>query len=384
MFWKYTLFEMKLMLRNRKNWFLAVFMLLFFPLFFTYYSQTEIVPLKQKVQEESNMTYSLLDIYPDMYRETEAGKEVYENLLEQQSLVNYQVFYLGVGKDHDAFVEAGLRVNELRLRVHELDNLGIPEQFIFPKEEVLRNDAMLRYIQKHDLELETEPIVASSYILYALSTVSGLFFLIIILIGGSELLAYETKHRTAVNGFPIAFMKRILSKIGIHLVFFSTVLVLGIFAGITYVSSKVGSGSFSSPVLLYKDGDYVPISTSKFILFIVVGFIIVALMLLVLSVLLNQLLQNGYANVLIGIGIFLIPQLLQMIGITEFLSPLTYIDIVGVLSGDLASELGNPRIDFFNASTWLIMMIIALILLVYVKSKLPYIQQGFSKTKLSK
>lgn len=39
MFWKFTLFELKLLLKNRKSWFIAVFLLLFFILFFLYYSQ---------------------------------------------------------------------------------------------------------------------------------------------------------------------------------------------------------------------------------------------------------------------------------------------------------------------------------------------------------
>lgn len=384
MFWKYTLFELKLMFRNKRNWFLALFIILFFPLFFSYYSETEIIPLKTKVEEEAAMNYSLLDIYPDKYRETEDGNEIYENLLQMQSLLNYQKYYLGVGKDHAKFIENGLKINELRLRNHELDNLGISEQFITPKKDILKNDAMLRYIKKFELELETDPIVASSYILYALSTLSGLFFVVIILIGGSELLAYESKHQTAVNGFPLSFMKRVFSKISIHLIFFITVLVLGILAGVSHVSRKVGSGSFSSPVLLYIDGDYTPISTIEFIMLIVAGMFIVIVLVLVLSILLNQLMQNAYANVLIGLGIFLLPPLLQLVGATEFMSPLMYIDIFGVLTGDLASELGNDKIDLLYASTWLVGIIVVLTLLVYLKNKLPYIQQSFSKTRLSK
>lgn len=384
MFWKYTLFEMKLLFRNKRNWFLALFIILFFPLFFSYYSQTEILPLKTKVEEEAAMNYSLLDIYPEKYRDTEDGSEIYENLLQMQSLLNYQKFYLGVGKDHAEFIENGLKINELRLRNHELDNLGISEQFIILKEDILKNDAMLRYIKKYDLELETDPIVASSYILYALSTLSGLFFVVFILIGGSELIAFESRHQTAVNGFPLSFMKRVFSKISIHLIFFLTVLVLGIFAGVSYVSRQVGSGSFSSPVLLYKEGDFIPISTTAFIVLIVTGLFLVTILILVLSILLNQLMQNAYANVLIGLGIFLIPPLLQLVGITEFMSPLMFIDIFGVLTGDLASDLGNDKIDLLYASTWLVGIIVVLTLLVYLKNKLPYIQQGFSKTKLSK
>ncbi len=41
MFWKYLLFELKLLLSNRKNWLLGIVLLLFFPLYYLIYSQAE-------------------------------------------------------------------------------------------------------------------------------------------------------------------------------------------------------------------------------------------------------------------------------------------------------------------------------------------------------
>ena len=40
MLWKYFLFESKILIKNRKNWFLGIVIMLFFPLFVLYTNQT--------------------------------------------------------------------------------------------------------------------------------------------------------------------------------------------------------------------------------------------------------------------------------------------------------------------------------------------------------
>lgn len=62
MFWKFSLFEIKLLLRNRKSAFIALFLLLFFPLFFMYYSQEEPETLTEQKRAETQASYAIFFI----------------------------------------------------------------------------------------------------------------------------------------------------------------------------------------------------------------------------------------------------------------------------------------------------------------------------------
>ena len=55
MFWKYTLFETKLLLHNRKSWFVSSFLFLFYLLFFINISQVEPTSLIDQKREEARI-----------------------------------------------------------------------------------------------------------------------------------------------------------------------------------------------------------------------------------------------------------------------------------------------------------------------------------------
>src|SRR6185312_5407146 len=133
MFWKYLLFETKLLLKNRKNWFLGIVLMLFFPLYFIYFSQTEIDSLRdEKIIEQSNIK-SIFNTFPEEQRETPEGEEVYQNIVQQSSLINFQIFYLRTDKTYNDYIDNGLQLNELRLELLELESKGIPKRLVKQK-----------------------------------------------------------------------------------------------------------------------------------------------------------------------------------------------------------------------------------------------------------
>ncbi|MFJ7936498.1 hypothetical protein [Sporosarcina sp. NPDC096371] len=289
--------------------------------------------------------------------------------------MNFQVFYLWEGNESEEYIEDGLRLNQLRLRVHELGNKGIPENLVIPEEEILREDALLRYLQKHQLPLQPESFVASRYLVVALHAMSGLLFYFFVLVSGSEMLVYEQRHRTVVNGFPISFMKKINSKISIHFIHIFTFLVLGLFFGGVFVAGKSGIGNFSSPVLIYSDGGYEAISTVHYLLYVLLAMALITIMLLYLSALLNLIFKNAYANVLIGLGLFLLPDLLMTVGVeSAWLYPIKYVEFSNVLSGDIANQLGNAQIDYWYSIIWLAAFSLLMISIIYTKTKFPFIR----------
>lgn len=373
MFWRYSLYETKLLLHNRKNWFIAAFLLLFFLVFFIYYSQDEPMTLREQKRIESEETFAAFEYIDEQREDVPEIAEVYNILTKQSELVQLQVYYIGMGNDSEQYIESGLQLNELKLKIHELGNKGLPDHFITPKEEILKDTALLNYIKDNELPLEEDSFKTNYYVENALEAMSGILFLVILLISGSELLVYEQRHASVVKGLPISFLKKITSKVAIYSIQINVFLLGGFMIGILYAAMKLLAGDFSFPVLIYENGEYISVSTTKYLLYIFTGFAVVSLLIMFLSILLNMLFKNAYANILVGLGIFAIPQVMMAAGIKSIMiEPLLFIDIVGVLSGDIAITLGNNAVDFSYAVLMLLLLIAIVIGSIYIIHMLSY------------
>ncbi len=223
-----------------------------------------------------------------------------------------QRFFLTRGED-DQYIDNGLKLNELRLQMHESGNEGIPPYLVVPKEEIFKEDALLRYNKKHQLPLQPDPFVASNYLPVALNAISGLIFcLFFVLIAGSGMLAHEQQNRSVVSGFPISFMKKINGKVGLHFIQIFLFLILGLLLGGIYVSQKTASGNFASPILLFQNGDFLAVSTwIHYLAYMSIALVLITLLLLYGTALLNLLIKNVYATVLILVVVYLFAGLID-------------------------------------------------------------------------
>ncbi len=373
MFRKFSLFEIKLLLRNRKSAFIALFLLLFFPLFFMYYSQEEPETLTEQKRAETQASYAIFYHLDQKRHDMPEVAEVYDYHTQIQSLLGMQVWNIGSGKDGEQYVEDGLEINQLRLKVHELGNEGIPDYLIIPEEEILKENALLEYIKQNDLPIDSESFMTNNYFADAFAMVSGLVFLVIMLISGNELLVYELKHQSVMRGLPLAFMRKVTSKIMVYGIFIYLLLLLGFSIGSLYLSSKMEGNEFSFPILIYQNEEYTAISASQYLLYLFLGMALVIILLLLLSILLNMLFKNAFANILVGLGIYLLPDIAMAAGFNwNFLHPVKFIDMSKVLSGELAVELENSFIDYWNAMAVLSGLSLLLIGVIYAINKINY------------
>ncbi|SHF94683.1 ABC transporter permease subunit [Ornithinibacillus halophilus] len=373
MFWRYTLFEAKLLIKNRKIWFITAFLLLFYLLFFMYNQQEQPPSLADQKRQDVGMVYAAFDHLDLLRHDLPEVAEVYDYVTQISSLVGMQVWNIGRGSDSEQYIEDGLKANELRLKVHELGNEGIPEHLIVPREEILKENALLHYIRDNELPIESDSFATNHFITKALNAMTGILFLVVFLIAGNELLVFEQRHRTVMKGFPLSFMKRIISKVLTYFVFLYSLLLVGFYIGTIYADKKLNAGEFEFPVLIYKDGGFIAVSTGEYLLNVFLGLALVAIVILLLSILLNMLFKNAFANVLIGIGIFLLPDLMMAAGINAtFLDPIKSIDIANVLSGDLAVQLGNDAIDYGYAMMSLGIIAVLLVGVIFAINKFQY------------
>ena len=376
MLWKYFLFESKILVKNRKNWFLGIVIMLFFPLFVLYANQTPAENLRDLKGAEANSNSILFQSYgDDLQHGTADERAMYDILTRQSTLVNFQRFYIMEGEVTEDYVANGLQLTELRLEAHELGYPSVPQHFIIPKDEILKEDALLRFIQKEKLELDSNKFLAEPHFVSALAILSGLPFVFFVLVSGSEIIVYEQRHQTVMSGFPISFMNKINIKVFIHFIQTMVFLILGLLLGHYFLSKELGSSYLRDPIVIYRNGGYDAVIIFDYLLYCLVAMAIISLVVFYLSILLNVLFKNAFANVLVGLSVFLLPSLFMVWGAKlSFFYPLTYVDFSSVLSGDLAKQLGNNQIDLWYACLWLVVVCVLLIIVLFAKNKLGYRQ----------
>lgn len=383
MFRRYFLFEMKRLLYNRKNLFLGCVLLLFFPIFILYAHQTPSESLRDVKKEEAEIIKSIFNVYADELQEgTPEEQAVYENLLKQSSLVNFQVFYMRAGEVTEDYIENGLALTELRLQAHEIGNQGMPDYAIISEEEILKEDALLRFLQEENIVLDANSFVAENQFVTALALLSGLPFVFFVLLSGSDILVSEQRHKTVMSGFPLSFMTKINAKVFLHFMYIMLFLVAGLFIGNYFMLNELGNGVLRNPVVIYNNGGFEAIPLIHYLTYSLLAMAAITVLILYLSVLLNILFKNAYANVLIGLGLFLLPGLfLNGGGDFTLLHPLKYIEFSNVLSGFLATQLGNSGLDFGTMLLWLLILCAALMMILFVKNKLTYLQEASQQTR---
>lgn len=377
MLWKYFRFELKLLIHNKFNWLLGLAFILFFPLYFPHYADSDMESVQSIKNTESGHYISIFNVFPEELRETTKGEEIYNNLIEQASLLNKQRYSLWKRDDFDVYIESGLKLNDLRLRLYELDNEGVHPDYIVPKEEIQKEGALLRYYQKHKLPVDPDLLTASHYLPASLEKVNGLMFMLFVLFIGSTMLTHDHQKRTVMSIFPISFIQKAIVKTGIHLGQIMVFLFLGVVLGGIAASREAAWGNFKSPMLLYQQGGFIAISTTRYILYMFIAMALFASLLLLAFIVVNTLTKNLYASVLIIALIFLIPKVLNFAGLhIGLLQPISIIDIGPVLNGDAASLYGNAALDYKLAAIWLLVMNAGILTALFVFNKVKYRQRN--------
>ncbi|WP_027962992.1 ABC transporter permease subunit [Halalkalibacillus halophilus] len=380
MFRRFISFELKLIVKNKKHLMIMFLMILIFPLFYIQQlNETEQTLAEQKEMEAASLNAQLDRMANLEETLTEQEEAVQDSLLNQLSHVNMQAYYLN--NDRELYIEEGLALVEEQRHVQELNHAGMSERFIMKEDQIKSEEERLLYIQEHSLPLTQDSSTASNFLVNALKTLSGLLFTIIILFSGSEIISYENRHKTVMNGIPVSTFTKILSKLTTHSIYLTLSLIVGVFIGGIVSTWYSGIGHLNYPVIIYRNGTYTAISTIEYILFVIGLLFLVTIFILLLSVLLNMIFDHAFINLVVGTGVFLLPALLSNIfGEVSFLQPLLFVDVTSVLSGEFANQLSNPSVDYYYAILWLIGLCIITFLCIYM-NKLLKTSKGFKMNK---
>lgn len=161
-----------------------------------------------------------------------------------------------------------------------------------------------------------------------------------------------------------------VSKISIYFLYISACLTGGLIAGIYFSNKEAGWGDFSYPMTVYTRDGYEVIPRSKYLLYVLLAMLVIILVVLCLSILMNIFFKNMYANVLFGLGLFALADLLQAAGLNMgLLYPIKFVDFASVLSGETAIQIDQSSIDYRYMMIWLIVSVLALMVILFGQNR---------------
>src|SRR5699024_11322057 len=105
-----------------------------------------------------------------------------DNYTDQLSNVKMQIYYLtnDYGRETSEYITEGLRLNDLRLKMHEQDNPHVSSNLTIPREDIDKENEYLTYLQDHNIQEEDNPFVTSQFMMTAVNMLSGIFLFAII------------------------------------------------------------------------------------------------------------------------------------------------------------------------------------------------------------
>lgn len=379
MFWEYSSFEWKMMLFEKRNWFLAFLALFFFAINYFGLNETSTDNLYSEKRDEAVRAGDSVDLFSEEAKGLPEGEEIYQNLLSELSALNMQR-YFATENNYSEFIEQGRLINQLRLRNEELNYIGMYESYIVPATDVQKDEAFLSYIEENQMPLIEEGYAASRYLIDTLTNISGLIFYVFIIVVSHRILIYERSHQTILRGLPISKTQKVHSKFLVY--FMSMVGLLALCFGLAFLVGALGDGTgdFRYPRLIYLNGEFQAISTTLYLTYLFLGLVVVTGVVVLLSILLNILIPNGYATIFIAIGLYFTSALFSIIGLNQIPFQLfQFVDIERVLSGDVAIALGNSQLDFIRVLVILCVFMMILWGMIYLLQNRTYLRKKRSE-----
>lgn len=176
---EYIRFEGKLFLYNRRNQFLFLGVIVFLVGLIVYMPYQNTGNIQEKIETEARSVRNAIAYVP--MHEVEEGTHMndyayYDHLLRESRAVASQEVALTMYDDFDQYVTAGLQVTEERIQAHEEGYGTLPDEFIIPLSQSLREQEVYQYLQNHNIQIEPDALNNVNAVVYAIMLFSSLSF----------------------------------------------------------------------------------------------------------------------------------------------------------------------------------------------------------------
>lgn len=370
---------------------------LFFASFSLLYRQQRITSPYLEMGEEYQDEMNIYRMIPAEHFEGELGQEVQQRLGSNSISLSVQRYWLKREEEGTSsslnliidYTDAGEQLVENNLFLYEATGFGsyklLVDRYLPPLEEVLEQERFFNALGESELAVESNYFSASHVIKAEVQMLSGvLLFLFIALLAGDHFTRDHENHWSVTHGLPVPWKTKWRVRSGYLFGLFWIVTLVGLM--LSYIIARLvdTSGSLNYPTGLYfADGvQYIPMW--QYLGLLILLTMLLSYFLILLTTGLSWFIRNSYLTILIIGGLFVLPQIWQVLPAFSSWQPSLYLNILGVMDGSVAVMTGLPNVLWWKAALLLILMIIAVELIFeIVFSRIPTETTGLKRRVLT-
>lgn len=361
------------LLRDWKTRILLIAFFLFFSSFSLLYRQQNLDLPLDEMRENYTMTQQLFHIIPGSHFEGEMGEEIYDILAQQQGLYGMQRFILSEEEGNtvgnlesvvDNYLDNGRTITENQLRLWEMTDFGSYEiltSTLSDQETLQQELSFYQFMDEHGLDIEWNPYSASQVFYQQAELIVGVvLFLFVALLAADRFTQDQKQNWSVTQGNPVSWKKQWRQRSAQLWVLMWSVTLLGM--AISYFMSllRETSGSLWYPVGVNTGEGIQYIATWQYALLLVGLGMLLSYVLLLFTTGLSWMIRNVYLTVGLGVSVYFIPYMWQIIEPFSSWQPSLYLNIVPVVTGMSAEQFGLPGVHVWKMPFMFLFFLIVL------------------------
>lgn len=383
--------------RNRKIRVLSILFLTFFASFSLLYRQQELTFPYYEMREEYQDEQQIYRLIPPQHFEGELGHEVQQRLGSNSVSLGVQRYLL---KEEDGntfnelidlpnYIEVGQQLAENNLFLYEATDFGsydlLVNEYLPPEDMIYEQIRFFDALEESGLDIEWNYFSSAQILKEEMNFLTGvLLFLMLAILAGDHFTKDHQKHWSVTHGLPVSWKQtwRVNSSV-LFLLFWAVVLVG---SGISYLIGTIldTSGSLHYPTALYFEGGVQYIPMWQYLIIALILSMLLSYILLLLTTGLSWFIRNSYLTILLVSGLYLVPQIWQVIPAFNSWQPSFYLNLNNVLNGTMASLTDLNGVVWWKAGlVYLLMIVILEIVFNQVFSKIPTETTGLKRRVLT-
>ena len=383
--------------RNRKIRVLSILFLTFFASFSLLYRQQELTFPYYEMREEYQDEQQIYRLIPPQHFEGELGHEVQQRLGSNSVSLGVQRYLL---KEEDGntfnelidlpnYIEVGQQLAENNLFLYEATDFGsydlLVNEYLPPEDMIYEQIRFFDALEESGLDIEWNYFSSAQILKEEMNFLTGvLLFLMLAILAGDHFTKDHQKHWSVTHGLPVSWKKTWRANSSILFLLFWAVVLVG--SGISYLIGTIldTSGSLHYPTALYFEGGVQYIPMWQYLIIALILSILLSYILLLLTTGLSWFIRNSYLTILLVSGLYLVPQIWQIIPAFSSWQPSLYLNLNNVLNGTMASLTGLNGVVWWKAGlVYLLMVVILEIVFNQVFSKIPTETTGLKRRVLT-
>lgn len=383
--------------RNRKIRVLSILFLTFFASFSLLYRQQELTFPYYEMREEYQDEQQIYRLIPPQHFEGELGHEVQQRLGSNSVSLGVQRYLL---KEEDGntfnelidlpnYIEVGQQLAENNLFLYEATDFGsydlLVNEYLPPEDMIYEQIRFFEALEESGLDIEWNYFSSAQILKEEMNFLTGvLLFLMLAILAGDHFTKDHQKHWSVTHGLPVSWKQTWRANSSILFLLFWAVVLVG--SGISYLIGTIldTSGSLHYPTALYFEGGVQYIPMWQYLIIALILSMLLSYILLLLTTGLSWFIRNSYLTILLVSGLYLVPQIWQVIPAFNSWQPSLYLNLNNVLNGTMASLTDLNGVVWWKAGlVYLLMIVILEIVFNQVFSKIPTETTGLKRRVLT-